>query len=850
MSYHRYRIVPCALAALLWWSSASPAFAQDQAAQLAEAKRLDEQVIQLYQAGRYAEAVTLVQRILAIQEKALGPDHPDVATSLNKLALLYQAQGDYRSAAPLFQRSLAIREKALGPEHPDVATSLNNLGGLYKDQGDYGRAAPLYQRSLAIVEKALGPEHPHFATSLSNLAALYQAQGDYGRAAPLYQRSLALQEKVLGPEHPDVAVSLNNLALLYQAQGDYERAAPLLQRSLAIRERALGPEHSAVADSLNNLAGLYQAQRDYPRAAPLYQRSLAIYEKFLGPDHPDLADSLNNLASLYRAQGDYGRAAPLFQRSLAIYEKALGPDHRLVANALTNLAALYQVQGDYERAASLYQRSLAIYERALGPNHPDLTSVLNGLASLNWARVDYSRTVALLQRASAVEETNIAQILNTGSQRQKQLYLNTLSFTTNSTVSLHVRVASQNANAARLALTVILQRKGRALDATADQISALRRHAAPDDQKLLDQLVGAQGQLVTLQMSNTSKLSPELRRTEIVRLTAEQERLEDAISRRSAEFRAVAQPITVDAVRQAVPLDAALVELFVYQPFNAKAKQTEPRFGAPRYVAYVLRRADDAPHFADLGEAASIDADAAEFRAALQTAKTPEAQVKELGRKMDERVMGPVRKLLGPTRRVFLSPDGALNLVPFDAFVDEDGHYLIENYSFNYLTSGRDLLRLQVEGESKDAPTIVANPLYNMNGAAPDSAGGQRAIGLLGSGETANAEASTLDFTETPFFTIGRHSGRSQVYRCVISGSPIVAASRRHRGRAEDRQQPAHPAHRHAWLFPAGSITSRARRRTPTPTDWCPTSRTAARKSDAPFRLNPGRCQAKTERTR
>ena len=60
-------------------------------------------------------------------EKALGPDHPEVATSLNNLAVLYSAQGKYAEAEPLYKRSLAIHEKALGPDHPDVAISLNNL---------------------------------------------------------------------------------------------------------------------------------------------------------------------------------------------------------------------------------------------------------------------------------------------------------------------------------------------------------------------------------------------------------------------------------------------------------------------------------------------------------------------------------------------------------------------------------------------------------------------------------------------------------------------------------------------------------------------------------------------------
>jgi tetratricopeptide (TPR) repeat protein len=86
----------------------------------------------------------------------LGPEHPDVATSLNNLAALYHNQGQYAKAEPLYQRALAIREKALGAEHPKVATSLNNLAALYHNQGQYAKAEPLYQRALAIYEKAGG----------------------------------------------------------------------------------------------------------------------------------------------------------------------------------------------------------------------------------------------------------------------------------------------------------------------------------------------------------------------------------------------------------------------------------------------------------------------------------------------------------------------------------------------------------------------------------------------------------------------------------------------------------------------------------------------------------------------
>ncbi|MFN8477104.1 MAG: tetratricopeptide repeat protein [Kouleothrix sp.] len=113
----------------------------------------------------------MYERALAITEQALGPAHPDTATSLNNLAPLLQAQGDFDAARPYLERALAIREQALGPAHPDTATSLNNLAMLLYAQGDFNAARPLYERALAIHEQALGPAHPITATSLNNLAA-------------------------------------------------------------------------------------------------------------------------------------------------------------------------------------------------------------------------------------------------------------------------------------------------------------------------------------------------------------------------------------------------------------------------------------------------------------------------------------------------------------------------------------------------------------------------------------------------------------------------------------------------------------------------------------------------------
>ena len=69
----------------------------------------------------------------------------------------------YTEAEPLFRRALAIREKSLGPDHPDVANSLNGLAALLNDTDRRAEAEPLFRRALAIWEKSLSPDHPNVA---------------------------------------------------------------------------------------------------------------------------------------------------------------------------------------------------------------------------------------------------------------------------------------------------------------------------------------------------------------------------------------------------------------------------------------------------------------------------------------------------------------------------------------------------------------------------------------------------------------------------------------------------------------------------------------------------------------
>ncbi|MCC5635862.1 CHAT domain-containing protein [Nostoc sp. CHAB 5844] len=721
----------------------SPASSAERQAALREAENLYQQAFRLYLEGKYSTAIPLAERALAIREHVLGKEHLSVGDNLNTLAAIYHGQGKYQQAEPLYLRSLAIRERLLGKQHPDVAVSLNNLAALYFVQGKYQQAEPVYLRSLAIKEKVLGKQHPDVAVSLNNLAALYLVQGKYQQAEPLYLRSLAILEKVLGKEHPSVATTLSDLAALYGGQGNYQQAEPLHLRSLAIQEKVLGKEHPSFASSLNNLATLYLLQEKYQQAEPLYLRSLAIYEKVLSQEHPDVASTLSDLAAIYHVQGNYQQAEPLYLRSLKINEKVLGQEHPSFASSLNDLAQLYYSQGKYQQSEPLLQRSLAIKEKVLGQEHPDVASSLKNLAALYFVQGDITRAIDFFSRGLDVEAQNLNLIFAVGSEQRKQNYVRTFRTTTDITVSLPLQEARNNSTAASLALTTVLRRKGLVLDAVTDSIQILRAqlNKNPETQKLFAQWLQVQQQLSALVFSASGKQTANLK-TGLEQLEAEKEKLEAAISAKSAEFRQQTQPVQLAAIQAKLPKNSALVEIVQYQPFNPKTKTNAQGLSKPRYAAAVLRSSGE-PKWVDLGEATEIDKLAVDFRAALATGRT----FKKLARTLDEKLTALIRPLLGDASHILVSPDGQLTLIPFEALKDEQDKFLIQRYAFSYLSSGRDLLRLGSNVNNATAPVVLADVDYNNKEQTVASAS---STGVRGSQNRRSGDLANLEFDALP----------------------------------------------------------------------------------------------------
>jgi CHAT domain-containing protein/Tfp pilus assembly protein PilF len=633
-----------------------------------------------------------------------------VAQSLATLTDLLHERGNVQEAAAMAQRAYDVAAQTYSSTSVELGDYTNRVARAQIASGNYPRAEQLYRESLAIREKALGPDSLATAESIGGLARVALLANDNAASEERHRQSLAIRERVLGPDHPQVANDVSNLGLLSYRRRDYKSAIDLHERALRIREKALGPSHPTVAFSLNNLGLVYWRQGNYPRAEEFFERSLALSEQLYGPDSLRIATSLANLGIMAKETGKYAKAESDYRRALAIQEKHLGSQHPGLITTVESLGILYRDLARYAEAEEMFQRTLRLTTGSLGPQHRFVARHLANLGQLYWATGQWEKAFAARQQFVAIQERNLSLELSAGSERQKIAFFEPLLDDLEETITFHVQHPSDDAGARDLALTTLLQRKGRIFDALADNVGVFRNRATAEDRVLLDQLARVTSELATAVLSESTNKSAADRQQEISRLTDEREHLEIELQRRSAGYLTPSAPVTLAAVQHAIPLSAALIEYAVYRPFDPRASfESDKQNGPPRYVVYVLGHSGGA-QWKDLGSAEAIDRAVDRMRTAL--ADPARADVTRRARELHQLVLAPLEPMLAETTHLLISPDGPLHLVPFEALRTAGGRYVLEDHLVTYLTTGRDLLRVSAARPAPGASAIFADPAF------------------------------------------------------------------------------------------------------------------------------------------
>ena len=184
---------------------------------------LNQEVVQLYQAGHYEQAVERIR--LAYNTNAIPSPFP----ALDALAHACIRQGDYAAAEPLISQSVELRHQIFGEEDPSFLEPLVTKALVANKLGKIAVAREIFEQVLQTRRRVLPKDHPDVIASLDDLARFYYEQNDFDKAEPLLRESIEIQRRIAGENDPGVADTLNTLATTYCQVGEYARAQPLFQ---------------------------------------------------------------------------------------------------------------------------------------------------------------------------------------------------------------------------------------------------------------------------------------------------------------------------------------------------------------------------------------------------------------------------------------------------------------------------------------------------------------------------------------------------------------------------------------------------------------------------------------------
>jgi CHAT domain-containing protein/Tfp pilus assembly protein PilF len=678
---------------------------QDKAATMFAALEVAESQATLGQiylgAGMLAEAESRLTQALKLRQEHLGGDHLCVASSENSLGELEIASGAYGNGMAHFRHALATRKAQLPETHRDLAQSYDNLASAYRAMALYRHAEDAAKQALSI-RKTLGADHPDVADSLHNLGTIAKAQGDYATAETYFSDALAIRKK-RQPDSLEEAQSENALGDLYFTTGSFDKAAPRLQRAIDLRKRRLSPDHPAIAESIEGLARLYQAKGDQAAAEKAFKEALAIWEKKLGPESLAVARGLSSLGEFYVAVGRFDQAEPALTRARTIREANLGADHPDVAEAIYNLGHLAYARRDYAAAEPLFKTAVERQQKKLGRRNVQVAQSLSYLAATMVALGRGEAALSLFTEAQQTAEQVIRNVGSTSSEARLESLLLFLRTQEEVVYSLLDEDALAK-KAGPLALGVALLRKGRAIDESAMRSRLLHQtHGSAEDTKV-QELTALRTEIASKILKGSSTSDAELQKALERAESLEQELAKDVAAFRGQQTLPSLGKV-VGAVAGNLKKDESLVEIVAYRHYDFRAKGKIPHWGEVRYTALTLDPAGKVT-VVPLGAGSPIDAAVKKFLAQVTDDKA--ATDAKVGEELGKLVAQPLESTWKDHSRVYLSPDGQLNLIPFWALPLGKGP-LIDTLEIAYVTSGRDLLRPTNAAPGTDV-VVMAKP--------------------------------------------------------------------------------------------------------------------------------------------
>ncbi|MBO6702159.1 MAG: CHAT domain-containing protein [Pseudomonadales bacterium] len=651
-------------------------------------------------------------------------------TGKTYLARILSSEGDGDSATSVAEDVINHGRVAWQSNPIEFYNVLVELGAYYQRQSRFDEAEDAFQETLNAMLELGGELHPTTLVALNNLGNLYEQMGLYDEAEPLLKQTLGGMEQTFGLSHPQTSRTRNNLALLHESQGNFREAEPLYLTSYQHLSSSLGENHIDAIGMQNNLAYLYMLMEKYDSAAEMFEQLVERWSITAGPEHQDALKSLNNLGRVYHKQGRLDEARQTVSQALASRRSTLGDKHIDTVRSLIDMGVISLDQGLLDDAARDLELALKTAEEVIGDQHPYTFEALNNLAKVREAKNQLAAAVSLRELGLERRSQFLDRMLWVTGENAREGYMRLHRPELDDYLRLLASV--DDPERGKKAIEVSLQRKGLLLKITSEieQISQMSKE--PRIALIAASLEEARKDLASLTLSGPTAETQGRHSEALYDLELRVNELQGELGRASARYRSSIAGTNADTLEDALPDNTALVDYLMYSDNGEGKALASVMIKKDGEVTYELVRFPDS---------AQMTLAIQEYRELIQDDLADEDELLEVGMVAHELVWLPIEDVIGDLEYVYLIPDGVLNILPFNALVNEDEEYLVQTTDLHILTSGRDLLPNEYELARGDY-MILAGPDYDADGVVDESqiaaAEGRRSaalkVGIRGAG--------------------------------------------------------------------------------------------------------------------
>ena len=359
--------------ALIFYGRAAKTF-REQALWKGYVKSMAGRAFSLMRLRHWEEARAVLDSARMAGDKSVGAS-AEMATVYYVYGVLHDFTNNPDRALALHGEGLAMRKKLLGERHFDVSESYNGIGEVYRyTLGDYTKAEKNFRLSLDILERIPDVDRIYLYRAYYNLATTNRLKNDFEKALGYGFKAIETLESIKPADTLAFIRCYGIIANIYNNQDATGKAISFYRKALKLR-LARGETTAEMANDYKNLAQAYIVTSDFPRALNCVDSALMIIQKNAAYDSAGKANIYLMKGRALRESNRHQEALENYNKSLAILVRYSRSNALDISNIFFHLSQTMASSGQFDSALAYVQKSIVLAtgylpELAYGANPP------------------------------------------------------------------------------------------------------------------------------------------------------------------------------------------------------------------------------------------------------------------------------------------------------------------------------------------------------------------------------------------------------------------------------------------------------------------------------------------------